>query len=448
MTAARWLPFFGDRRAGEPVAATASGALLTLAEMDAHARALAAEVGAADALVSLADDRLNVALSLLAALHADVPCLMPHDHAAETVRRLRSTYPRACFVTDGDGFETAGPVRIDRLSPASPVESVPVFPGDRIAARVFTSGTTGCPTGHDKRWSAFAEVGDMLGERLPFEAGMRVVATVPGQHVFGIEASIMLPLRAGGVLQARRPLFPGDIAAALATGDGPAVLVTTPVHLRALLRSGLTVAPPAFVLSATAPLDSSLAAHAESVLEAPVYELYGCTEAGAVATRRTAQDSVWRPCRGVRVRASTGGRAEVIAPYLAETVHLADCVSVHLDGRFTLEGRASDLVNVAGKRGSLGDITARVLALPGVEDAVVHLPADNGNGQVRRLVAFVVAPGREAAELRACLRDAVDQAFMPRPLVCVDALPRNAAGKITRASLEAMYRDHLGEALP
>ncbi len=429
------------------MAVTAAGEALTLAEMDAHARALAAVAGTADALVALTDDRLNVAVSLLAALHADVPCLMPHDHAAETVRRLRRTYPRACFVADGDGFETATPVRIDRLSPAPPAGSVPVFPGDRVAARVFTSGSTGCPTEHDKRWAAFADVGDMLGERLPFEAGMRVVATVPGQHVFGLEASIMLPLRAGGLLQATRPLFPADIAAALAAGDAPAVLVTTPVHLRALLRSGQAVASPAFVLSATAPLDSSLAAHAESVLEAPVYELFGCTEAGAVATRRTAQESVWQPCRGVRVRASTGGRADVTAPYLAEIVRLADRVRVHRDGCFTLEGRESDLVNVAGKRGSLGDITARLLALPGVEDAVVHVPAESGNGEVRRLVAFVVAPGREAVELRACLRDEVDPAFVPRPLVCVEALPRNAAGKITRASLEAMYRDHLGEAV-
>jgi acyl-coenzyme A synthetase/AMP-(fatty) acid ligase len=94
------------------------------------------------------------------------------------------------------------------------------------------------------------------------------------------------------------------------------------------------------------------------------------------------------------------------------------------------------MVDVAGKRASLAELTARVLAIAGVQDAVVFQP-DAQPGLVQRLAALVVAPGLDAATLRAALRPALDPAFMPRPLLLVDALPRTPAGKLPRAALHA-----------
>jgi acyl-coenzyme A synthetase/AMP-(fatty) acid ligase len=55
-----------------------------------------------------------------------------------------------------------------------------------------------------------------------------------------------------------------------------------------------------------------------------------------------------------------------------------------------------------------------------------------------RLSAFVVAPGLAPEALIEELRKRIDPAFLPRPLAFVDALPRNATGKLPRIAIEQM----------
>jgi len=102
--------------------------------------------------------------------------------------------------------------------------------------------------------------------------------------------------------------------------------------------------------------------------------------------------------------------------------------------RFVLCGRNSDLLEIAGKRASLGDLTRRLLAIPGVEDAVVFALDADANG-ISRLAALVVAPGQREVDVVAALRQAIDPVFLPRPLRCIARLPRNATGKLPRAAL-------------
>jgi acyl-coenzyme A synthetase/AMP-(fatty) acid ligase len=112
----------------------------------------------------------------------------------------------------------------------------------------------------------------------------------------------------------------------------------------------------------------------------------------------------------------------------------SDLIDV-LDGeRFALRGRASDVVNVAGKRASLAGLNAQLLAIPGVVDGAFVVPEDDETG-VRRLAAFVVAPGLNSRRLLEELRRRVDPAFLPRPLRLVARLPRNATGKLTAEDL-------------
>jgi acyl-coenzyme A synthetase/AMP-(fatty) acid ligase len=94
------------------------------------------------------------------------------------------------------------------------------------------------------------------------------------------------------------------------------------------------------------------------------------------------------------------------------------------------------MVEIAGKRASLAELTRRLQAVPGVRDAVVFQP-DAPNGGVRRVAALVVAPTLGAAQILDALRLAVDPAFLPRPLVHVAALPRNELGKLPRERLLA-----------
>jgi acyl-coenzyme A synthetase/AMP-(fatty) acid ligase len=92
---------------------------------------------------------------------------------------------------------------------------------------------------------------------------------------------------------------------------------------------------------------------------------------------------------------------------------------------------------VAGKRASLADLTRRVLAIEGVQDAVVFQPGAESVATIRRVAALVVAPGLTAAQVHDLLAASVDPAFLPRPLLLVDALPRNELGKLPRETLLA-----------
>jgi acyl-coenzyme A synthetase/AMP-(fatty) acid ligase len=233
-----------------------------------------------------------------------------------------------------------------------------------------------------------------------------------------------------------RPLFPEDVAAALAEIPAPRILVTTPVHLRALVRAARPFPAVALVVCATAPLDGELASAAEKKFDCVVLDFFGSTETCVIATRRPVQDDAWSLYKGVAlIPAADGTRAE--APWFAEPTLLQDVVELLPDGRFLLRGRNADMIEIAGKRASLQDLTQRLLAVPGVQDAVVFLPETADQGPVKRVSALVVAPDVSAASVLGALRAGVDEAFLPRPLVIVPALPRSEAGKLPRHQLLA-----------
>ena len=115
-----------------------------------------------------------------------------------------------------------------------------------------------------------------------------VVATVPSQHMYGFETTVMLPLQGYCAVQCDRPFYPEDVRRTLARTPEPRLLVTTPVHLRSFAEFSGTMPPVNGILSATAPLTQKLAAACEMKFSAPLTEIFGCTEAGIIATRRTA----------------------------------------------------------------------------------------------------------------------------------------------------------------
>jgi len=218
----------------------------------------------------------------------------------------------------------------------------------------------------------------------------------------------------------------------------PRLLVTTPIHLQALVRDMAELPALAAITSATAPLSRELASEAETRYGAPVVELFGSTETCVIAHRRTTHERTWHIYPDVALRPQPDGTL-VDAPYFGQPVLLQDVVELLPDRAFHLCGRNADLVEIAGKRASLADLTRRLLALHGVTDAVaLQLDEEDGSG-VRRIAALVVAPGRSESALLEDLRHAVDPVFLPRPFRRVDALPRNETGKLARAAvLEAL----------
>ena len=319
---------------------------------------------------------------------------------------------------------------------------VPELPADQLAAIVFTSGSTGRPVPHAKSWGALAGSALAEAEALGIQAqsGLALLGTVPPQHMYGLESTVLLAMQNGLALHAERAFYPGDICAALSALPRPRALVTTPVHLRALLAEDTPLPEVDLVLCATAPLSPQLAAQAEARFAAPLHEIYGCTEAGQVGARRTVHTPEWRSLRDVRLYQDemgtwvSGGHVQIPA-LLADVIELRDSRS------FLLHGRSADLVNIAGKRSSLAHLNYHLNSIPGVKDGVFFMPDDDKHA-VTRLTAFVVAPGLAPQRLMNALRSRIDAAFLPRPLCFVDALPRNATGKLARSALGAMVQDY------
>ena len=89
----------------------------------------------------------------------------------------------------------------------------------------------------------------------------------------------------------------------------------------------------------------------------------------------------------------------VNAPWFADPTLLQDVVELQGTNRFVVRGRNADMIEVAGKRASLADLTRRLLAIEGVIDAVVFQPQLAVLASIRRVAALVVAPQLSAERL-------------------------------------------------
>jgi acyl-coenzyme A synthetase/AMP-(fatty) acid ligase len=153
----------------------------------------------------------------------------------------------------------------------------------------------------------------------------------------------------------------------------------------------------------------------------------------------TAIDEAWTLLPGVRLSPQPDGTL-VDAPHLASPVALADIVELLPGGRFRLCGRNADLLEIAGKRASLGDLTRKLLAVPGVDDGVVVQLDAEANG-VRRIAALAVAPALSPDAILRALRMQMDPVFLPRRQRCLASLPRNETGTLPREQVLALLRE-------
>lgn len=420
--------------ASRPFAFHAGGSV-SLAQFLAQVRGVAATLPEAPCAIHLCEDRYRFLVALCAAALRGQVGLLPPSRAPAVVECVRRAHPGAYCLGDAE----AGAL-VEHVLPAvlpGREGPVPLVAQDTLAVIGFTSGSTGEPTANHKTWGGFrtstAQNLAALRSLWPADAHAHIVATVPPQHMYGMELSVLMPLLGPAAVHAGRPFFPDDVAVALGHAAGQRLLVTTPVHLRALVESGVSLPPLAGIVSATAPLARELAAEAEARFGCEVREVFGSTETCVIARRRSAHESAWTPLPGVRVLPQPDG-ALVHAQHLAAPVRLADLVEVDDAGRFELRGRNADLLEIAGKRASLGDLTRKLQAIPGVREGVVFQLDADARG-VRRIAALAVAPGLDAGTLLASLRAQVDPVFLPRPLRCVEALPRNETGKLPRDAL-------------
>ena len=434
------------------VLAWRQGKSITVASFLADVRQLAQALPAGGHVLNVCADRYRFAVGLAAALLADKISLLPPTLTPEMLRQVRNFAPDVfCLTEQPQSIDLPQVVWTDavraRASAAVDMGEIPQIPGARTAAIVFTSGSTGSPVAHRKSWGALVHSVRAEAARLGLLDGRRysIVATVAPQHMYGFESTVLVALQSGAALSASHPFYPADICAALAAAPRPCLLVTTPIHLKALLASGLAIPPIDLVLSATAPMPPQLALAVEARLQVPLLEIYGSTETGQIATRRTTEGAEWTLFPGVTLKAEQGG-VWASGGHVEQTTPLADELELLTPQRFLLHGRTADLINIAGRRSSLGYLNHQLNAVPGVIDGAFFMPDESeaDGARVTRLMAFVVAPGVKSADLLAALRQRIDSIFLPRPIVLLDSLPRNSTGKLPREALQALAQQRKG----
>jgi acyl-coenzyme A synthetase/AMP-(fatty) acid ligase len=419
------------------------------AGVHAEAHALAALLDPDETVFNLCESRLGFLVVWLAALQQGCAISLPPSGASADIGALVSSSARPCIVLDAKAARHGSWPRETRLLAWQPQlssvsrQSHRIPQGaDRPRISLYTSGSTGRPERNHKTLSQLVEGATKLGARLKEVLDgddaliPSVVCSVPPQHMFGLELSVMLPLLHGMPVIEARPLLPADASAAISQCASGALWVTTPAHLRALVKAGESMRGCRAVITSTMPLDPDLAALAEELVAAPVIEIYGSTETGALATRRPSRTTRWEPLSGVSI-ASCDNLTVATGQHFPSSQFLSDRVAVDSSGGFQLLGRGSDLVKVAGKRSSLASLDLLLQRLPGLGDGVFYQPREPQDAA--RLVLIYEGPPIDKAAALAWLRQHVDSVFLPRSFIHVDALPRTANGKIARHVLDDVY---------
>jgi len=410
--------------------------------------ALAARLPETGHAFNLCKDRYWFAVALFAAISRGLVSLLQNSAAPHNMAALFADYPDAICLGEHP-LASVAQIPYVQVGGDQPTETqaelqMPQIACEQTIVRIFTSGSTGKPQAHSMNFGRMHKCALAEAQRMWDTTGgpCTVLGTVSPQHMFGLETTVLLPIFGAGQLSAGQPFFPADVAQALAELPEPRLLVSTPFHLRKLMDAQISLPPVRAVLSATASLPLELAQEVEAQLKTPMVEIYGSTETGALATRRPSQSAQWETYAGITLQ-QTPEQASAHAAHFAVPQVLGDVLDLQSPTRFHLLGRNSDMINIVGKRNSLSFLNQLLLKLPGVQDAVFCMHEAQPADEVPRLLAFVVAPGLSAAAILASLRGHVDPVFLPRPLVFVSSLGRDANGKLTAATLADLRARHL-----
>src|SRR5579863_599009 len=151
-------------------------------------------------VINLCSDRYRFTVALAAALMREQISLMPPSDVSGILKALAEKYDLYCL-HDGNVPAIDVPVMAYPNEPfaVSQRVAVPFLPADQPAVTLFTSGSSGEPTPHQKRWGTLVRSSLAAGLSLgvPHLSNAVIIGTVPQQHSYGLESTVLLALQHG-----------------------------------------------------------------------------------------------------------------------------------------------------------------------------------------------------------------------------------------------------------
>ena len=457
-------------RSDERIAVTVGEQCMRRDELFGAAAAVATRVAGAAVVAVHADACLDTVVAIVGCLVAGVPVVPvpPDSGPKERTHVLHDSGAQLLLGTWPAGIDAGLPVVPVDLTARSE-HTWPVPEPNSTAMIMYTSGTTGSPKGVMISHEALVSGLDGLATAWAWTSDDVLVHGLPLFHVHGLSLGILGPLRIGNpVIHTVRPRPDSYARAATEHGGSmffgvPTVwtrIAAEPEHAAALRSARLLV-------SGSAALPPSVFRDVARLAGQPPVERYGMTETMITLAVRADGERrpgwVGVPIAGVHTRVvddaglpvdfdgETIGDLQVRGPVLFNGYlgrpeatqacwtedgwfRTGDAACIDQIGYHRIVGRrSSDLIKTGGYRVGAGEVEAALLDHPGVaEAAVVGLP-DDDLGQ--RIVAFVVADGADTGELIEHVAGQLSVHKRPREVRFVDALPRNAMGKVQKARL-------------
>ncbi|WP_377323531.1 AMP-binding protein [Pimelobacter simplex] len=342
----------------------------------------------------------------------------------------------------------------------------PARPG-RIV--LLTSGTTGTPKGARRSGGGADELAGML-EKIPWRGGETVVVAAPMFHAWGFGQLVIAATMTCTVVTRRR--FDPEATLGLVDEHRASGLSVVPVMLERIMDLPAGVLDRYRLSTLRFVSASGSRMRPQSVIAFMdrygdvVHNSYNATEAGQIsvaqpADLRHAPDTAGRPVRGTLLRVvddagrdvSVGevGRILVrgVSPFDGYTAGAekefldgamvsGDVGRLDAEGRLYVVGRDDDMIVSGGENVYPIEVEKVLGAHPAVREVVVIGVDDAAFGQ--RLAAYVVLTGADAVsadELKAHVKAQLAGYKVPREVVVLDVLPRNATGKVMVRELPA-----------
>ncbi len=490
-----FLPVFKDSSLDSPIVFF-QGRVICLAELLQTVDYLADKIPAHQHLLNLYEERYYFLLGFLLALKQQSISLFPSTITPHVLTQLRKNYAELIVLSeiDSEHEQSSGSNQtIDlkelldkrnlssekKLSEQELWSIIPDIEAQRNTVIIFTSGSTGQPKPYIKQWYDLTSAAEHLSHDLFSDSCNHIennnntisalLATIPSQHMYGLETSIMLTLQKGFLLHSHKPFFPQDITQCLealaqyAHKKNKTIevnLITTPLHLKACIKTDVALPGIKQFISATAPLQSELAQLCEQRYTARVMEIFGCTEVGSMAYRQTIKTEQWTVLEDISLKALNEHDIQINTTRSIQTFLFNDIIELLDEQNFILKGRKEDLVNLAGKRTSLSYLNHHLQTCEELRDACFYQIScfkevkDQSNNFIGRkedqLVAFVVLNNpndmihinkqQMTKKIRIWLLQSIENIFLPKKIYFVDSLPRNATGKLPQAELKKLLQ--------